>query len=304
MGIIAEGPFNQLIRGGLRSDFRDDYENWEEEYSQYLKKGTMDKPEMAATIMTGLSRMYERGDLEPVKFETPKIGPRVVGVDKEFGVGVAIGRKIAEDDQYGKIKSAAKWLANAARQTFDYKGASFLDDAFAGSTFKVIDGLALISASHTHINASGTWSNYVGTVGFGMTAMSSILDLFGLMKNEDGDPIKMMMDTLVIGNNVGDINTAMQILGNAKEPYTADNNDNIIKKRLGQIKLVISRYKVSSKSYFGIDSKWNDAELNIRRPVRVDDDFDFKTDAALFKATTRFMIWCPSPRGWVGGNPS
>lgn len=302
---VTVNAFNALIRPGLRKDFRDNYATFEEEYSQFLKKGTMDMPEMAATIMTGISRMYEKDDLEPVTFSVPKIGPRVAGVDKEFGVGVAIGRKIFEDDQYGKIKESAKWLANAARQTYEYRGASLLDDAFAGSTFKGIDGLSLINASHTYLNnGATTWSNTLGTVGLSMTAMTSMLDAYGTLKNHDGDPIQMMLDTLIVGNNAGDIHTAMQILNNTMEPFTADNNDNIIKKRLGSIKLVISRYKVSTKSFFGVDSRWNDAELRVRRPVKVDDDFDFKTDAALFKATTRFMIWFVDPRAWVGSNPS
>lgn len=302
---VSREAFNALIRPGLRADFRDDYESFAEEWSQFLKRGTMDKPEIAATIMTGISRMYEKGDLESVVFSTPKMGPRVGGVDKEFGVGVAIGRKIMEDDQYGKIKQSGKWLANAARQTYEYRGASLLDDAFAGSTFKGIDGLSLINPSHTYLNnGSATWSNSLGTVGLSMTALTSMLDAYGTLKNHDGDPIQMMMDTLVVGNNAGDIHTAMQILNNTMEPYTADNNDNIIKKRLGSIKLVISRYKTSTKSFFGIDSKWNDAELRVRRAVKLDDDFDFKTDAALFKVTTRFMIWFVDPRAWVGSNPS
>lgn len=302
---VTVNAFNALIRPGLRDNFLDRYESYQEEYSQFLKKGRMDKPELAATVMTGISRMYEKDDLESVIFSVPKLGPRVAGVDKEFGVGVAIGRKIYEDDQYGKMKEAGKWLANAGRQTYEYRGASLLDDAFAGSTFKGIDGLSLINASHTYLNnGSTTWSNSLGTVGLGMTSLTSMLDAFGTLKNHDGDPIQMMMDTLVVGNNAGDIHTAMQILNNTMEPFTADNNDNIIKKRLGSIKLVISRYKTSTKSFFGIDSKWNDAEFLVRRPLKMDDWHDEKTDAALFKLTTRFMIWVNDPRPWVGSNPT
>jgi hypothetical protein len=303
---VSTEAFNALIRPGLRKDFRDNYEKYgEEEWKGFLKAGTMDMPEVQATIFTGVSRLYEKSDLEAVVFSTPKLGPKVGGIDKEFGVGVAIGRKIYEDDQYGKMKEAGKWLANAARQTYEYRAAGFIDDAFAGSTYKGIDGVALISASHTFLNNGATlWSNLAPAVQLSMTGVTSLLDIFGTMKNHDGDPIKMMLDTLVIGNNAGDIHTAMQILNTQKEPFTADNNENVIKQRIGGTKLVISRYKSSAKSYFGIDSKWNDAHLLVRRPVKMDDDHDFKTDAALFKLTTRFMIWHVDPRGWAGANPS
>jgi hypothetical protein len=299
------GAFNALIRPGLRSDFRDHYEaHGEEEWKGFLKAGTMDKPEIQATIFTGVSRMFERGDLEPTTFSTPKMGPKVAGVDKEFSVGVAIGRKIYDDDQYGKMKESGKWLANAGRQTYEYRGAGFLDDAFTGATYKGIDGLSWINASHTFLNATGTWSNLAPAVGLSMTGVTSLIDSFGLLKNHDGDPIKMMMDTLVIGNSAGDIHTAMQILNTQKEPFTADNNDNVVKQRISGTKLVISRYKTSAKSYFGIDSKWNDAHLLIRKKLEMSDDFDFKTQAALFAIMTRFLIWGVDPRGWVAANPS
>lgn len=301
--MLVEGAFNLLFRAGMRRDFRDNYPQGEEEWSQFLNRGTMDLPEMSATIFTGLSRMYEIGDGEPVRFDAPKIGPKVMGVDKEFGVGVAIGKKIVEDDQYGKMKEAAKWMANAARQTYEYRGASFLDDAFTGTFFKGIDGKKLIASDHTFLNASGTWSNLAPAVGVSYTGITNIMDAFNVMKNHDGDPITMSMDKLVIGNNQGDMNRAWQVFNSKQEPFTTDNQDNAIKHFNGSVKVVVSKYKVSSKSYFGIASKWNDAELRIRRAVRMEDDFDFKTGAALYKTTTRFMIWFVDPRGWVGANP-
>jgi len=304
MGVVPEGAFNLLCRPGLRENFGDEYQDWEKIYTQYLKSEGMDMPEMSATIMTGVSRMFQKGDLESVRFESPKIGPKVVGTDKEFGVGVAIGRRILEDDQYGKINQSGKWLANAGKQTYEYRSAEFLDDAFAGSTFKGIDGLSLINASHTFLNATGVWSNYVGTIGFSMTAVIAMMDVFGTMKNHDGDPIMMNMNKVVIGNNQGDIHAASQIFNNQKEPYTADHNDNTVKRLLGKVDVVVQPYKVSSKSYFGIDSKYNDAEFRIRRPIKMDDSFDFKTDATLAKITTRFMIWFVLARGWAGGNPA
>lgn len=297
--------FNALIRPGLRKDFRDEYNKYPDEWKDFLKSGTMDLPEMAATIMTGPARMYEKGDLEPIAFSQPVIGPRVGGVDKEFGLGVAIGRKIIEDDQYAKITAAAKWLANAARQTKEYRAAGFLDDAFTGSTYKGIDTLSLINASHTYLNnGATTWSNNSGAITVSMTGFTAMLDTFGTMKNHDGDPIKMMLDTVVIGNTAGDIHTAMQILNTQKEPFTADNNDNVVKQRLGNTKLVISRYKTNTRHWFGIDSAWNDAELRVRRALKLEDEMDFKTGAALNKATERYMIWFVDPRGWAGCNPS
>lgn len=306
--MITQGAFNLLFRPGLRADFRDEWDRYETEYPMYLRTGTMDMPEMAATIMTGPSRLLERGDGEPITFEDAVIGPKVMGVDKEFALGFIISRRTVEDDQYGKANQSAKWLAHSGRMTYEYRAAALLDDAFAGSTFKGIDGLSLCNAAHTLIgmNTAGvTVANTPTTqIGLSVTGVTACMDLFGLMKDENGDPIKIWPDKLIIGNNAGDINRAWQIFNSQKEPFTANNQDNAIKHRMGNITPEVSHFKSSRKSYFFIDSRWNDAWLLIRRPIEFDDDFDFTTDAALYKTTTRFMIWFVDWRGWVGVNPT
>jgi hypothetical protein len=217
-----------------------------------------------------------------------------------------IGRKIMEDDQYGKIKSSAKWLAHAAKMCYEYRGAGFLDDAFTGTTYKGYDGLALLSTAHTFINnGAATWSNRLAQeVGLSMAGVTAMIDLYATLKDHNGDPIKMWPDQIVIGNNTGDWHRAENIFSNAKEPFTADNTDNIVSKRFKGINIVISRYKSSLKSYFMVNKKYNDAQLLVRRPVKMEDDFDFNTGAALAKVTTRFLIWFVDPRGWVGANPA
>lgn len=304
--MVTQGAFNLLFRPGLRPDFRDTYDQYEPEYPVYLKVETSTMPEQAATIMTGPSRLLERGDGEPVTYEDAVIGPKVMGVDKEFALGFMITRRTVEDDQYGKANQAAKWLAHAARMTQEYRSAALLDDAFTGSLFKGIDSLSLCHAAHTLIGSSSTTVANTPTsqVGLSITGFTAAQDLYQQMKDENGDPIKMWPDCLVIGNAAGDYNRALQILRSAQEPFTANNQDNAIKARMGNMKLEIAHFKQSTKSYFFIDSRYNDAHMVVRRPVEFDDDFDFNTDAALYKSTTRFLIWFVDWKGWVGINPT
>ncbi len=83
----VQGDLALLFRSGLRSDFRDKFNEHETQYSQYLRMGSMDGPEQEATIIAGLRRLLEIGDGEPVTFEDIVLGPKVIGVDKEFGLG-------------------------------------------------------------------------------------------------------------------------------------------------------------------------------------------------------------------------
>lgn len=301
--MITQGAFNLLFRPGLRKDFRDTYQSFAPEFGKFLKTGTLDMPEISASIITGLSRMLERGDGEAITYEDPKMGPKVMATDKEFGLGFIITRKTVEDDQYGKANQASKWLANAAIKTQEYRSAGLLDDAFTGTTYKGIDGLALCSTAHTLINSGSTVSNSLATpVGLSMSGITSILDLAATLKDENGDPVVSMPNKLVIGNNAGDINRAIQIFGSESEPFTTDNQINAIKKRLGSPETVVSHYKSSTKPWFMIDEKLADAWFLTKRALDFDDTFDFDTDAAKYKATMRFLIWFVDWRGFYGSN--
>lgn len=303
----VQGAFNHLFRADLRNDFRDEWDQFEPEYPMFLRTASMDMPEISATIMTGPSRLVERGDGEPITYEDAVLGPKVSGVDKEFALGFMLTRRTVEDDQYGKANQASKHLAHAARMTSEYRSAALLDDAFTGSVFKGIDGKALCATDHTlyGLGSSGTVANRPSTeVGVSLTGFSACMELFGLMKDWNGDPVKIWPDKLIIGNNTGDITRAMQIMSSVKEPFTANNQDNAVRTRLQGITPEVSHYKSSARSYFFISSKRNDAWYLTRRPIEFDDDFDFNTDAALYKTTTRFLIWFVDWHPWVGVNPS
>jgi hypothetical protein len=304
--VIVQGAFNLLFRPGLREDFRDTYDQWETEYTMYLRTSSTGDAESRATIMTGLNRLYERGDGEAIIYDDPKLGPQVVGVDKEFAGGFQLTRKTVEDDKYNKANQAAKWLAHAARLTAEYRSAAFLDDAETGTFFKGIDGLALCHTAHTLINGNGvTVANRPASdIQLSVAGLNALMDLWTVMKDENGDPMRAWPDQLLIGTNPGDINTATAIFNSNLEPFTADNTDNVTKRRLSGINPEVSHYKSDRKSYFLNSKKLNDAHFVTRRAVEFDDFFDFDTDVAKYKSTTRFMIWFVDWRGWSGAFPS
>ena len=305
----TQGAYNLLFRQGLRKDFRDTWTEFPPQYPAYLSAGgAMSTPELSATIFTYPARTMEIGDGEAPNFVSPKIGPKVMGVDKEFAAGIEISQKTVEDDQYNLMRGGAKWLAHASRITREYRAAELLDDAFTGTTFKGIDNLALISASHTFLNdirGLSTWSNLVsGNPEFSLAGVAGLQEIFMQMKDHNGDPIVMEMNKIIIGNNVTDLHRAEIIFSSDKEPYTADNQDNPIKKTLRNVQRVVSVYKSSLRSYFGQSTRYNDAQFVTRVAPQVTDWKDEKTGAMLMKVRERYLIWFVDPRGWAGSNPS
>lgn len=303
--IVQSGSFAPLFRPGLRKDFKDTWDEYPTEYTNFLKVERSNMVEQRAAIMTGMNRLVERGDGEPLTYEDPKMSDIVAAVDKEFALGFIISRRTVEDDQYGKANQSAKWLAHAARMTYEYRAAALLDDAFTGNFFKGIDNLPLISTAHTLLNSALTISNRLaGDPQFGLAALEAAFDLYQAMRDENGDPVPMFPTSLVIGNAPGDYSTALKIWNSSLEPFSANNTDNVVRRRMPNANMSISHYKANPKSWFMIDQKRNDAHMVIRRPVAFDDTFDFETKAAKYSVDTRFLVWFVTWYGWVGSNPS
>lgn len=303
--MLVEGAFNALFRPGLRADFRDNYDMYPTEYTQFLKTSSMSTPELRAAVISGLNRLVEVGDGEPVTYQNPNMSPVVMGVDREFALGFMLTRKTVEDDQYGKANQSAKWLGYATRMTEEYRSAALLDDAFAGSTFKGFDNLSLCNTAHTLLGADSTWSNALATpVGLSVTGIEGLQNLAMQAVDNNANPMRVSPRKLIISNTAGALNKARQIFGSEKEPFTANNQDNALKKEFGMPEIVVSRFKTSTKSYFMVDEALNDAHFVTRRAPMFEDDFDFNTGVALYKVSTRFLIWFVDPRGWFGANPT
>lgn len=310
--MFVRGAIGALARAGLRKNFRDNLQEYEPEYTQFMKSGSTTEPEQSAVIITGPSRLYDLGDGEPVTFEDPKVGPKVMAVDREFGLGIIITKRAMEDDQYGKVKNAGKYLSNSVKMSYEYAAGGFLDDAFTGTTYKGYDGLALMSTAHTLIGTNATFANTPASqVGLSVTGITALLDLCHQAVNQNGDPIVVNPSKLVIGNQAGDYSRALQIWNSQLEPFTANNEENALRLRMkaknGYMPTatpIISHYKTSRKSYFLIDDNLNDSHFLIRRAATMEDEEDFDTGAFKSKVTTRFLLWVVDPIGWYGMNPS
>lgn len=294
-----------LARPGLVKDFRDSYQDWDEIYSQFLKVGSHDKPEIHGTTIAGPNRLVQTRELEPVTYFPVKTGPKVSAVDKTYRGGYSLSKEAIDDDGYGKLNQGAKWLARAARLTKEYAATALVDDAFNGTFFKGQDNLALMSTAHKGINTNTTWANRPSTaISLSVAGFTNLMDLARKVKDENGDPIVVTPDTLMIGNDQGQVNKAMQILESSLEPFTANNQDNPIKRNFKPTRIIVNPYMTNTYHYFLLSSKLNDAWFLNREAVNMTDWYDPEVRASKVAAAGRWIIWFRDPRGWFGTNPS
>lgn len=300
--MLVRGAFNHLLRPGLRRDFRDEYDQHEEQYPAFLNTGNQDRAEVEAVAIAGLPRQVKRDEAEAVTYVDPEMSDKVTYVDDEFALGFAITKRMMEDDLYGKANQNSRWLARSVRLTQEYRAAELLDDAFAGGTFTGLEGEALCSTSHDLINGTGTWSNRLSAdTQLSVTGVQAMLDLAGTLVDHNGDPIPSMPTRMII--NVADRWKAIQITQSEFEPFTADNQINAIRKGTQNLDFRVNNYKdQSGKDWFMVDPNLNDAHFLFRVRPQFDDDFDFRTKAALFDSRQRINVYFFDQRGWFGSN--
>jgi hypothetical protein len=295
-----------LARPGLQKDFKDTYDKWETIYTQYMKVGTHDKPEISAATIAGPNRLIQTGrELEPVTYMEVVTGPKVMAVDKTYKGGYYLSKEAIDDDGYNKLNQGAKWLAEAAHYTIEYACSAMIDDAFSGTNFKGMDNLAMYSTAHTLINSTATVANRPTTaLSLSVASITALLDLGRKMKNESGDPLMVNYDTIMIGNDQGQIHKLHQILESTLEPFTANNQDNPIRRNFKPTRVVINPYMTNAYHFHMISTKLNDAQFLFREKVTMTDWYDNEVDASKIRARGRWIIWFRDWRAWVGTNPS
>lgn len=298
--MLVRGAFNHLLRPGLRRDFRDGYDQHPEEYSMILNVGNQDRAEVEAVAIAGLPQMIQRGEVEPVTYIDPAMSDKVTFVDDEYALGFIVSRRMMEDDLYGKARQNSKWLGRSARLAQEYLAASLVDDAFSGSVFTGLLAEALISSSHSFINAAGSWSNQVaGNPQLGVTGLQAMFELAEGLLDHNGDPIPSTLDTLVCGP--ADEWAAIQLTQSEFEPFTSDNQVNATRAKKRNLSYVVSHYKsTSNRHWFGRDDTLHDAHFLFRVSPQFEDHTDPDTFAAKFVGRQRINVYFYDQRGWFG----
>lgn len=294
---------NVLLRPGIRRDMRDEYQNWEEEWSRIVRAGSMDMPEELLTTNSGLPEQQVLGEGEPYVIMDTVQADVIRKKDTQFGLGFGVSKELSERDQYNKANQGAKWLGRSTRLTQENSVADFLDDAFTGTTFTGFAGEALCSTTHSLLGASGTWSNQVaGNPQLSVLGLQAAMELGENTVDQMGAPIPVRIDTLIV--NIADEWMAIQLTQNPDEPYTQNRNINAIRRKR-QLGYVVSHYKdQTGRDWFGRDTKLHDSHLKFYTRPTPDDWYDKPTRTSYFVSRQSFLTYVYDQRGWIGSNAS
>lgn len=239
--IVRKVWYQQLIAivSPVASLYAEDTSNTSVEYSQGIgNTGLVPEYNSASAEKPGNTIEYD--NFNPLYEKT--------FTHKEYAKGLAIERKLVDDDQYGLIRRKAQTLGIEWGQTI----ATFQSSVFVNAFDSAVvggDSVALCTASHPNRpDDSGTlFSNY-GTTPFGYPAVMTGIELGLETLNDRGLPFPVVYDTVVVGPALRQ--KALEIFPATGKPGTADNDANA----LSNMRVIVDPYLGSSKNWFLVDS--------------------------------------------------
>jgi len=219
---------------------------------------------------------------------------------KEYADGMAIERKLFDDDQSGIIKRRAQQFGDKFNNTVAYHKASVFNNAFSAD-YVGGDSVAMCSASHplSKRNAN-TWSN-AGSTAFSYDAVTAT-QILGLNMTDDKDlPLPIIYDTVIVPNGLR--TTALEILKAVNKPGTADNDASAIQEDR-PLQLVISPWLSDSDNWFMADSRLAPQHLlwfwRVNPEVDLDPSSNFNL-VAKYRGYMRFSYGWDDAR-WIYGH--
>jgi len=253
---------------------------------------------------TGLVSEYNSADAEgqpaSIKYSSFDQLYEKTFTHKEYADGMAIERKLFDDDQSRIIRQRAQSFGNKFNATVAYHKASVFNNAFSAS-YVGGDAVALCSASHPLSKRNSTvWSN-AGSTAFSYAAVTATQQA-GLDMDDDKElPIPVIYDTLIVPNALRA--QALEIVNAQAKPGTANNDANALQEDR-PLKMIVSPWLSDANNWFMVDSRMAPQHLlwfwRVMPEVSLDPASDFNL-VAKYRGYMRMSYGWDDAR-WIYGH--
>ena len=229
----------------------------------------------------------------------------------EMAMGIAVERRLVDDDQYNQINRRASNMASAFNNTIETDAANVFINAFTdsgtnrmGQSTNGADGVALLSAAHpdSPANANSTQSNE-GTLALTIDNLDTTRQNMRSFKDDKGNLLGVNPNTLLVPPELE--RTATQLIAQRAtyEPNSAEFNVNMF---AGRFNLIVWDRLTDANAWFLMDSTLMKQHLiwqwRIRPEFSQSDDFDGLL--AKYRGYMRYGIGWTDWRFIYGNNPS
>ena len=301
-GVITTGNISRLLVEGVKNVFGQAYEHHNKQWDMLFDTERSRKA-------FEQDQQFEGFGLAPVKLEGAGVayGSQQEGFSPKFknltyAKGFIVTKEAMADNLYQLFERRARALAFSMQQTKENVGANIYNRGF-NSAFLMEGGDGVELFSTAHINGpsdSTTFSNELATPS--ALSEASLEDLL-IQINEATDPrglrIALRGERLVVPPKLGF--EAERILNSVLQNDTGNNAINAVRST-GMLPggHMVNNYLTSNTAWFVKTNAPDGMKYFTRQEVDFDQDMDFGTSNARFKADERYSFGWSDPRGAYG----
>jgi len=298
MGVITTSSFAKALWPGVNAWYGKAYNDYTTEWDKLFEKNTSKKAYEEDVGLTGFGLAKVKAEGAPIEYDSDRQGFTTRYQHVVYALGFVITREMYEDDQYDVVgKRKAQGLARSMRQTKEIVGANVFNRAF-NSNYKGGDGVELIATNHPNVTG-GTWSNELATASDLSEAAleQAAIDIYAFT-DDRGLLIAAKPQKLVIAS--ANQFEATRILEADGRTGTDSNDPNVIKTKGVIPSVIVNHYLTDPDAWFLLTDINDGLKYFERRGDAFEQDNDFDTENAKFKATARYSFGWTDPRAIYG----
>jgi phage major head subunit gpT-like protein len=220
----------------------------------------------------GMSDWNEYGG--QIEYDDTELGYKVTYTHKEYAKGIAIERKLVDDDMYNIINNRVSLLALTAERTREKHGASVFDLAFSSAQVGG-DSKPLCASDHPASPVNATTQSNAGSTALSYDSIIATRKLMRAFKDDTGELTPIMPDTILVPPALEE--TAYYATRAVVEPTdgtTASEPTNPNYVRSKGFNVVVWDYLSDTNNWFMIDSSLGKRHLHWFNRVPLEFAFD------------------------------
>ena len=298
-GVITTGNISRLLQEGVKNVFGQAYESHSEQWSMLFNTEQSNKAFEQDQQFEGFGLAPVKNEGAGVAYDSQQEGFSPKFPNLTYAKGFIVTKEAMADNLYNLFERRARALAFSMQQTKENVGANIYNRGFnAAFLMTGGDGVELFSTAHINGPSDNTtFSNELATPA--ALSEASLEDLL-IQINEATDPrglrIALRGERLIVPPKLGF--EAERILNSTLQNDTGNNAINAVR-ATGMLPSghMVNNYLTSNTAWFIKTNAPDGMKYFTRQAVDFDQDMDFGTSNARFKADERYAYGWSDPRG-------
>lgn len=230
--------------------------------------------------VSGLGTFALKVEGNAIQYDDPVEGLRKRVTFSVYGLGYRVTEEMRDDDRWDVVTAAADDLANSGMDHQERLAHEPWNEAFVNTNFSALDGVAMISTSHTSLKGGGTRSNRLNPdADLSDSSMEAMLTMMQLTVDDQGRYIPFRPNLAVFHPN--EQWEFARITDSQYRPGTADNDINTMSSSRTGLKGINNGqgdpYLTDTDAWFLMDTRHKPVKWFDRKKLTPDTGTDFDT---------------------------